>query len=642
MKFYINDIKSNLKYSPSSEEISDKLFQLGHENEINEDIIDIDFTPNRGDCLSVKGVSRDLSVFFGSDINEDLFNGDIDKLSIDFTNNITDFCPSISFLKIEAKNFSKNYKKYLEEYFTKLEVKKNNFFTDISNYLSYETGQPTHCYDFQKTKGKISLDYLSEEIDFQTLVDKKIKLQTGDPVFFLDNKVINLAGIMGGDQTSCDLQTKSVLVECAYFNPETILGKALKYDIHSDASYKFERGVDILNQEKVLRRYIKIVQDHAEITNLQIVKKNYVDFKENNLKFDLNKINNILGTKISKNDYQDILKKLGFDCFNGEIKVPSHRSDIFHQNDLAEEVARVIGYNNIAPSKVNIFKKNSTYKDKTEENIKSHLINNGFYESINFPFTINNSEDQGIKSINVDNPLDSNKNFLRTSLIPSLIENLLYNERKQMDSVKIFEISDVYFKDEHDNLQRKKLLAIIAAGRVANNFKDFSKKIDEKYISGILSQISNKKLLNFKHISRDGLDTKSKSEIIAIELEISEINEYFESSSLESFRPDNEIKYKKISSFPKSTRDISFSVEDTQSLKLLEDFITTFKCDILKEVFIFDYFENEKLNLTKIGFRFIFQDNNKTLTDEDVNDIMNVIFEKSLSYNGVSIPGLMK
>ena len=642
MKFYINDIKSNLKDSPSSDEISDKLFQLGHENEINEDIIDIDFTPNRGDCLSVKGVSRDLSVFFGSDINEDLFNGDIDKLSIDFTNNITDFCPSISFLKIEAKNFSKNYKNYLEEYFTKLEVKKNNFFTDISNYLSYETGQPTHCYDFQKIKGKISLDYLSEEIDFQTLVGKKIKLQTGDPVFFLDNKVINLAGIMGGDQTSCDLQTKSVLVECAYFNPETIIGKALKYDIHSDASYKFERGVDILNQEKVLRRYIKIVQDHAEITNLQIVKKNYVDFKENNLKFDLNKINNILGTKISENDYQDILKKLGFDCFDGEITVPSHRSDIFHQNDLAEEVARVIGYNNIASSKVNIFKKNSTYKNKTEENIKSHLINNGFYESINFPFTINNSEDQGIKSINVDNPLDSNKNFLRTSLIPSLIENLLYNERKQMDSVKIFEISDVYFKDEHDNLQRKKLLAIIAAGRVANNFNDFSRKIDEKYISGILSQISNKELLNFKHISRNGLDTKSKSEIIAIELEISEINEYFESSSLESFRPENEIKYKKISSFPKSTRDISFSVEDTQSLKPLEDFITTFKCDILKEVFIFDYFENEKLNLTKIGFRFIFQDNNKTLTDEDVNDIMNVIFEKSLSYNGVSIPGLMK
>ena len=147
MKVHYKDLLNFLSDTPSEDLISEKLFQLGHEHELNNGIFDIEITPNRGDCLSLLGLSRDLNIFFGNKNNLEIYDGPIDELNLDFRNKSKIDCPKISFLEIEIANKSKNYKPYLESYFTNLNQKKINFFTDISNYLSYEIGQPTHCYD---------------------------------------------------------------------------------------------------------------------------------------------------------------------------------------------------------------------------------------------------------------------------------------------------------------------------------------------------------------------------------------------------------------------------------------------------------------------------------------------------------------
>ena len=245
-------------------------------------------------------------------------------------------------------------------------------------------------------------------------------------------------------------KNKKALVEAAFFKPEEIIGKSIKYNLSSDAAHKFERGVDIEAQEKVLRRFIEIVSDHTVIKNIRIQSFENNKFQKQSIPIDLKKINQILGTDIGEKEYLNYLSKLDF-SIKKEIIIPSHRHDISSQNDLAEEIARVIGFNNIERKPLKIINK----ADKCIKNLnklKKYLIKNGFSEVINFPFT----KDKVDKSILIDNPLDSNKNYLRTSLKNSLLENLLYNERRQKDSIKFFEISNLYSKDNQINQEKNR------------------------------------------------------------------------------------------------------------------------------------------------------------------------------------------
>ena len=163
-------------------------------------------------------------------------------------------CPQIAFLKLEIEQVPKVYKDSLDKYFSDFHLNKNNFFTDVSNYLSYETGQPTHCYDAAKMSGKLLFHEIEKNVEFETLLDKKITLTGKNAVFSLNQDIINLAGIVGGKDTSCSTDTKTVIIECAFFQPEAIIGKSVKYDIQSEASHKFERGVDPSCQQKVSQK----------------------------------------------------------------------------------------------------------------------------------------------------------------------------------------------------------------------------------------------------------------------------------------------------------------------------------------------------------------------------------------------------
>ena len=158
MKIAYRHLVQHIEECPSIEHISNKLFQLGHEHEIKDNILDMEFTPNRGDCLSLVGLARDLNIFYEFNNSLDLYEEEINDLKLDFINKSESDCPSISFLKIEIEGPISQYKDYLSSYFSNLKIKKNNFFTDISNYVSYELGQPTHCFDHDKLNGQIVFD----------------------------------------------------------------------------------------------------------------------------------------------------------------------------------------------------------------------------------------------------------------------------------------------------------------------------------------------------------------------------------------------------------------------------------------------------------------------------------------------------
>ena len=634
MKIAYSHLVTKIKENPGIEQISEKLFQLGHEHEIENNILNMEFTPNRGDCLSINGLLRDLAAFYTIIPDRDVYNKNIDELSINFENLSKNICPRISFLEIEVDQIPKEYKGPLNSYFSDLSLNKNNFFTDVSNYLSYETGQPTHCFDANKINGKLVFQEIQSNEDFETLLDKKITITQKNPVFLLNNDVISLAGVVGGKSTSCSSETKKVIVECAFFQPESIIGKSLKYKIQSEASHKFERHVDPECQERVLRRFIKIVSENAIIKKVSMICNEYKEHLPVRIPIDVSKINKIIGINISENEYLNYLSKLGFIFDKDFIKVPSFRGDITSQNDLAEEVARIIGYNNIVRSEISIPNNNSLKNINFEKKLKFFLLDHGFYEVINSPF-VSFAEESSIK---VDNPLDSKREFLRTNITNSLIDNLMFNERRQKDSIKLFEISDIYISNK--TIDKKRKLSIIASGRVGLNHEEFSQKINKKYLSNLFQEMFPDKFFNFQIISRDKLDTKVTNEIVTLEIDLDEISNSAIIYNELSKSPKHYNQYRAISDLPSSLRDLSFSVSDASKIQKVISCLSLFNSEKLKNSFMFDYYENKKDKVTKIGYRFIFQSNNKTLTDEEIDEDIRVIMASVLSIDSVFLPGV--
>jgi phenylalanyl-tRNA synthetase beta chain len=635
MKISYSHLVSQIKENPSIEMISESLFQLGHEHEIDGDILNMELTPNRGDCLSVNGILRDLSVFYNVDFKGKIYNEKIDKLQLDFENLSQNICPKISFLKIEIDKIPKEYNQYLNDYFMKLHLNKNNFFTDISNYLSYETGQPTHCYDASKINGKLVLQESEINQEFHTLLDKKITLSDKNSFFSINNEVVNLAGVVGGKSTACTLETKTVLVECAFFEPEAIIGKSLKYDIQSEASHKFERFVDPESHDYVIRRFVNIVSEHANIKDMSFISYEHKKKQAIKIPVNIDKINKILGTDITEDQYVNYLSKLGFIINDNLINVPSYRNDISSQNDLSEEVARIIGYDNIPKQKLPLVKGKTSDTDSVENKLRFFLLDHGFYEVINFPF----SSEKSIDSIKIDNPLDSNKEHMRTNLTNSLLENLAFNERRQKDSIKFFEISDVYTL-ENNKVKKKRNLAIVASGRVGHNHIDFSKKISKKYLTNLFKDALPSEDFAIKIFNRDGLNSKIKNEIVGCEIDIDNFSTEVLNYKEETGPPSSFKKFSQISDLPFSSRDLSFSIKDFSNRQNLEDYILGYENELLREKFIFDFFYNENSAEIKIGYRFIFQSLNSTITEAQINNVMNDIIGHTVKIKGVTIPGL--
>ena len=385
-----------------------------------------------------------------------------------------------------------------------------------------------------------------------------------------------------------------------------IIGKSIKYDIASDAAYKFERGTDINIHDFALRRFISIVNDHVNIKSLAIKFSNSNEFNNKKIEFDYLKINKILGTDFDKDHIENILQNLGF-IIGDSIEVPSWRTDIESVNDLAEEVARVIGYDQIKTSTLGISKKIINKDSNSKVNkIRNYLISEGFNEVINDPFVSKSNSG----SIEVDNPLDINRSFLRTNLINSLAKNLDYNEKRQKEIIKFFEISDVYFKNKEIN--SKKILSIIISGRKGLNYIDFNKKLDSAYLKKVISNLGLSDE-HIKELSRSSFNSKIKNKIFYIECDVSDIDIRLIDTNHPILEKYSFSKFTAISEFPASHRDVSISLDNAKLLEEVAELIFNINLLNIKELFIFDFYNNKYKNNIKICFRFIFQSHNKSL-----------------------------
>ena len=220
----------------------------------------------------------------------------------------------------------------------------------------------------------------------------------------------------------------------------------------------------------------------------------------------------------------------------------------------------------------------------------------------------------------------------------SLVENVIYNEKRQKDSIKLFEISDIYSFD--DSIKSDRYLSIIVSGRQGHNFKDFQRPLDKKYLLNLFNKINLNLESGIKNILRDKLNSKIKTPIFAIEISLKSISKYFEDYNLTSELKDSFVQYKPISEFPSSSRDFSFSIEDHSKIEEVVNKLKTLNIKYLKDYFMFDFYKNKKTDSTKIGYRFIFQSHEQTLTDEEMDKSIDDILTPILSIDSVSLPGI--
>ena len=629
----------------------------------NDNILEIGLTPNRSDAMSHYGVARDLKAFYDfKSIKSKLIlpsvnNFESVKLEENFRITIedTEKCPFYSGLIIKNIKVGPSSKE-LQNKLKSIGLKTINNIVDITNFVMHEIGQPLHAFDLDKLES-INVKSLKSGAKFKTLDESLIELDKEDLMICSSNKPLCLAGIYGGYESGVSDSTTNLFLESAIFDPVTIRKSSKRHQLFTDASYRYERGVD---PEKVIyalkRAAILINEDNPNSSVSDILVEDNLKLKTKDIYLRYNKIDSVTGQNIDKDVITQILSSLDFEIKNHNeeglnIVAPNYRNDVYREIDVIEEILRVYGFNNIpVNSKISMIipeiGKNKI--NKIESLISNNLIGIGFNEIINNSICSPDTNEKFKKQVvTLLNPQGIELSNLRASLIPNALETIKHNYNRQNKNLKLFEIGNTYSLDNETYIENKRL-NIAVTGKIfdenwisnysKNNFyylKGVTKNLlTQLNISNIRYEISNDELFEYK------LDVYSNKKHIGFIGEI--ISDYTKEFSLEQnihilnldldqikLKPLN-IKHQELSKFPSSRRDLSMILNDDISFESIEDLAFKLENKILLDVNLFDEYKGKNIEDNKKSFAvsFTFNDSKKTLTDKVIDKIMEKLTEK--------------
>ena len=425
----------------------------------NDIVWEIGVTPNRGDCMSHLGVARELSHYFKKPLldNSSQLNPSIESI-LSLSSGTIKACNTyagieIENIKIKDSNFNTKYR--LSQVGTRI----INNVVDYTNYVLYDIGQPLHAFDRDKLFGKISVRYAKQDETLLTLDNQNRQLSKNDLIITADDKPIALAGVMGGLETEVTQETNNLLIESAYFDKVSIMNTSRKLNLISDASIRFERGIDHQFQLLGLNRFINIFQQDQHITYSSPVVDSKQQFSMVDVSFSRNEIYKILGIKLENDFIENMLEYLGinYTLTDNDIvfQSPSWRYDLERPIDLIEEFAKHYGFNNFESTlPIGNNKNNLGEYWHLKRSLTDKLIAMNMYEIQTLSFVsqeINQIFTPEKKSVEINNPIDQTNKFLRTSLHPSLIEVYRNNIEQNNQSEMFFEINNVFDAGEHQN-----------------------------------------------------------------------------------------------------------------------------------------------------------------------------------------------
>ena len=619
-------------------------------------IIDIDLTPNRGDCLSVHGIARDLNSLFNkkikyprvkklSKINKKKYIKSLDSK----------ICPSYSCLSITGLNNSIKTPDLIKSRLKNSGIKNINFLVDIINYVMLEIGQPMHVFDLNKLKLPLSVEFTNKTELFEGLDDDEYKLTKKIPVISDQSGPIALAGVLGGKKTSTTQKTQNVLIESAFFEPNQIRQSSKSFRLQTDSSYRYERGVDPKLPMVALSRVLELLSEYTTYDSVFIdskISKESVKRNDKKITIEHDLITMSLGQDIEKVFILKIFKSLGF-----EIKVknttytlisPSHRFDILNQQDIIEEIARVYGYNNFKSNIPTNYIKTFNNNLNTSDILSESLSSRGYNEIISYTMLPKNSQNQihnNSEIIRILNPISEDKSDLRASMVFNMLQIYKYNKSRQATSLRFYESGKIYSYNRGKKIIETNVLAGIIGGiNFNNNLRNSRKKLNFFDLKGdltsIISNLSFKKTNKLNYlVSNAQMSLFQDNTFIGTfgalkpslrdDYGISDEVFYFE-LMIDSIKVRNVVKYVDFSRFPKIKRDITLKINNKISIEEVIKCISKSSLKYMINSRISDIFysmnhENSHKSLT---IELIFQGNVSTLSDQEVNEQMTILIKR--------------
>ena len=666
----ITELKSN-KYS-------DKVGKIFFKNN-TEKVIDLSITPNRPDCLGVRGVARDLAAAGVGKLkhtsNIKIKNNGAQKIKVSITKEKNQGCTIFGSCLIKDVA-NKESPKWLKDKIESLGQKPISAIVDITNYVMLDLNRPLHAYDADKIDKEIIVRNSVKGETFEALDNKEYKLDNDMCVISDKSGVLGLGGIIGGTRSGTELNTKNILLESAYFLPRSIRKTSKLLNIDTDAKFRFERGIDPQSIELGLKKASKLITEicggKVSKFDVQKTKKD----KKNKIKFKISLFERIAGFKVKDKEIIKILTDLGFEVSKKklelELKIPSWRPDITQPIDIVEEIVRIKGYNNIRtlePDKTR-FKATLNKQQKLFHFLQRSVASKGYFETVTWSFTdskLNSLFKENYKEIKIVNPISSDLDVLRNSIFSNLTSYLKKNLDRGFKDVSLFEIGPI-FKDNKPGEQLT-VIGAIKSGKISRlNWNEENRSVDlfdaKKDVIQTLVEAGydrqnlfvREKSPSYYHPGKSGSVYLDKDDIDPVayfgEIHPNIIKKIdIKTEALVGFEiyldylKDKKIKLKdlksqfKFSDYQKSDRDFAFVVDKHFKAQDLIDIISSIDESLIKSVKIFDVYEGENIPKDKksIALNVTIQSSEKTLEESDLEKINKLIISTVETKSGAKI-----
>lgn len=615
---------------------------------------DIDLTPNRADALSHLGVARDLAALYNREVNYpkiDLNENsekseELAKVEIDDVEG----CPRYV-AKIVQNVSVKESPEWLKAKLVSIGLRPINNIVDVTNFVLHEIGQPLHAFDLEKLEGKkIIVRKAGKDKKITTLDSKERELKPDDLMICDAEKPIAVAGVMGGENSEVTEKTKNILIESAYFNPSRIRKTAKRLGISSDASYRFERGVDPNNALTAANRAAQLI---AELSGGEIAEGAIDDYPEKihpkKVEVRFSRIDKVLGYKILPEEVERILTKLGFEINENDseklsVLVPTFRHDVEREIDLIEEIARIYGYDRI-PDIPRITVSLDAKVDQLDykNKIRGVLTSMGFYEIITNTLLKKESSENFGNPIPVLNPQTNEMTHMRTSLIPGMLSTIAKNLKVREKNLQLFEIGHIFKQTNNeidsfeDFSEEERLLIAITGNETISAWYEGDKQYDFFNLKGYIESLFEKiQLSNFEEKY-----SYEEDNVFEYSYQISsDIGKggKVDSDLLKKFDIDQDIflfdlnlellkkagsglrEFEDLLKYPKIIKDFAFVLDKEIESGEVKRVIRKGSSKLLKNIRLFDIFENDSLGKNKksLAFQVEYFDAERTLTEEEV------------------------
>ena len=623
---------------------------------LDDEIINFELTSNRSDLLSVIGMAYEIGAVYDREVHEP--NPEYNKVSDNFQNELEvsiDTENVSAFLVGRALNVTiKESPQFIKNRLMACNIRPINNVVDISNYVMLETGQPLHFYDADSVGNFIGVRMASEGENVKTLDGRIRTLSDKDIVICNRDEAVGLAGVMGGFDTEINDNTKNILIESAVFDPASIR-KTSKRVLRSEASSRFEKGLDVKRTYLAMERSKELLEKYADakISDYTFV-YDKSDCKDKVIEVSLSKINSVLGMELKVNEVSDVFRRLGFttkvDNEIFKVNVSSRRLDISIKEDLIEEVGRIYGVDNVVP-KLPLVSGASGKIDRYVRNIKTRLCGLGLNEVITYSLINKNDSNKFVKyeydSVEVLEPMTEERSTLRNSLVTSLLNVYNYNKARNNKDISIFEVGECFYKKDDEYIEESKV-CILMSGEYVHGINT-SIKVDFYYIKGVVENLLNflgygkrfdfvisngieelhpyqsaSILVNGKEV---GFLGKVHPNVCSEDVYVAEIN----LSHLRNLKVGN-LKFREISKFPSIKKDVSFIFSREVMAKDIVSDIKNSANKTLASIEVYDEYKME--NERSLTFALTFLDDSRTLTEEEVMVVFNKIIDNITSkYN---------